>query len=218
MARKQKYTIEELVTIYRKYASLKGWSTNEYTVRENVDGWVNSSIGPVGLAIEFHENRTDGAKHLGFNAEEHAIGAPIQHINVILVGTEYPNSDGSCRRTIAGQCTPLEQLILEHEPRNKYDSNAIAILRSNRQQLGYLSRKVAAETQSRIKQGFKHAAVIKEVKASNKMKIDISRAMTPDAIEIVIVLFIVKTDVSALEWQNYYSKWEIDSQQSFIKQ
>src|SRR5262245_42465009 len=108
MARDRRYPFEELVEIYRKYAQFKGWNTTDRVVRDKVQGWVDSSLGPVGLAIAFHEDRTDGAKHLGYGAEARAAGASIQRRLVTLVGTEYANRDGTRRRSIAARCALLE--------------------------------------------------------------------------------------------------------------
>jgi hypothetical protein len=214
MAQKRTYTVEELVEIYRQYAQLKGWSTNERTVRDKVEAWVDSSIGPVGLAIQFHERRTDGAKHLGYDAEARAGGASIQRLTVTLAGTEYANSDGTSRQEIAAQCAPLEVLRVRHEPDNRFDPNAVGVFRKNRQQLGYLPRRLAAETVTRMNQGFRHVAVIDAVKTSNKFVIDIGRGTTANPCDVVIALFIVEPSVQTEEWEKYYRSWATDRRQS----
>ena len=70
MARKgAEYSDEQLAEMYRRYAELKGWSTRNEVIREKIQAWRDSSIGPVGLAIDFHKTGKDNAKHLGHNAE-----------------------------------------------------------------------------------------------------------------------------------------------------
>ena len=70
MARKgEDYSDEQLAKMYRRYAELKGWSTRDEVVQDKVQAWRDSSIGSVGLAIDFYETGTDNAKHLGRNAE-----------------------------------------------------------------------------------------------------------------------------------------------------
>jgi len=39
-----------------------------------------------------------------------------------------------------GRCQEGESLILKREPMNRYDANAVAVLRGNGEQIGYLSR------------------------------------------------------------------------------
>jgi len=63
------YTDEQLTKIYRRYAELKGWNTSDEVVQDKLQSWRAMSIGPVGLAIDFHETGKDNAKHLGRDAE-----------------------------------------------------------------------------------------------------------------------------------------------------
>ena len=74
MARKgSQYTDDQLAEMYRRYASLKGWSTRDDIVRDKVELWRGMSIGLVGFAIEFHETGKDHCKHTGRNAEEEGL-------------------------------------------------------------------------------------------------------------------------------------------------
>jgi len=53
-----------------------------------------------------------------------------------VVGVTYDNPDGSSRQAIIARCRLGEQLILEAEPDNQHDPNAVKVLRTNGQQLG----------------------------------------------------------------------------------
>ena len=44
------------------------------------------------------------------------------------------------RQEEIGGCCEGENLILKREPKNRYDANAVAVLRENGNQIGYLSR------------------------------------------------------------------------------
>ena len=44
------------------------------------------------------------------------------------------------RQEEIGGCREGENLILRREPKNRYDANAVAVLRENGNQIGYLSR------------------------------------------------------------------------------
>ena len=46
----------------------------------------------------------------------------------------------SDRQEEIGGCREGENLILKREPKNRYDANAVAVLRENGNQIGYLSR------------------------------------------------------------------------------
>lgn len=57
MARKgSQYSAAELAEIYRDCAWRKGWDTTDRVVKDKVDSWHSGSIGPVGLAIDWHES------------------------------------------------------------------------------------------------------------------------------------------------------------------
>jgi hypothetical protein len=124
---------------------------------------------------------------------------------VTLAGTEYANHDGTSRQEVVAQCALLEMLRLQPEPNNKFDPNAVGVFRSNGQQLGYLPRRVAAETVARMKKGFRHAAVVVGVRPSSTfiMRDD----TTTNPCEVVIALFVLASGVSAEEWRAYYQTW-----------
>ena len=46
----------------------------------------------------------------------------------------------SDRQEEVGRCREGENVILKREPKNRYDANAVAVLRENGNQIGYLSK------------------------------------------------------------------------------
>lgn len=66
-----------------------------------------------------------------------------------VVGESFRNPDGTDRQEIIPRCVVGEWLILEHEPDNPHDINAIKVLRETGEQIGYLPRDFAGEIVSR---------------------------------------------------------------------
>ena len=145
-------------------------------------------------------------KDLGYDAEARAIGSKIQEVLVILAGTAHRNLDGTHRQEIAAQCYPGEFLRLTHEPDNQFDENAVGVFRESGEQLGYLPRRFAAEMVSRMKQGFKHAAVMKGTASASTLHVNVNLATLEarDLNDVAIVLFIVAPDATTREWEDYY--------------
>jgi hypothetical protein len=66
-----------------------------------------------------------------------------------VAGESFRNADGSERQAIIARCRVGEPLVLEHEPDNPHDINAIRVLRTTGEQIGYLTRELAGEVVSR---------------------------------------------------------------------
>jgi hypothetical protein len=77
----------------------------------------------------------------------------VNHFFGQLAGESYHNADGSDRQVIIQKCDVGELLILEHEPDNPHDINAIRVLRETGEQIGYLPRDFAGEVISRTAKG-----------------------------------------------------------------
>jgi HIRAN domain-containing protein len=84
----------------------------------------------------------------------------VRHFFADVAGESYPNSDGSDRLAIIQKCTVGELLVLEDEPDNPADINAIGVLRESGEQIGYLPRDMAAEVVSRSAKGWQYHAAI----------------------------------------------------------
>lgn len=63
-----------------------------------------------------------------------------------VAGVTFPNSDGSSRQRIIEEDVEIgDEIVLEKEPDNKFDENAIKILTKNGKQLGYVPKDVAKD-------------------------------------------------------------------------
>jgi hypothetical protein len=80
-----------------------------------------------------------------------------------VAGVSHRNNDGTSRQAIIARCQVGERLLLEHDPDNPYDVNAIRVLRQSGEQLGYLSRELAGEVVSRARKGIRYVAFIKDL-------------------------------------------------------
>jgi len=84
----------------------------------------------------------------------------LDHFFGHVAGESHRNADGSDRQAIIPRCQVGELLVLEHEPDNPHDINAIRVLRQNGEQIGYLEREFAGQVVSRSAKGLKfHAAI-----------------------------------------------------------
>lgn len=61
-----------------------------------------------------------------------------------ITGVTHHNKDGKSRQRLISQCQVGEELLLEREPDNRVDPNAIKISRVTGEQLGYIPAHVAA--------------------------------------------------------------------------
>jgi hypothetical protein len=189
------YGVEELARIYRRYATLKGWSTHEKVVSEKIADWNHD--GPVQLAIEFHETGIDRARYLGYDAESRAAEGSdrILQLATTVAGMEYHNNDGSNRKEIVDGCRPFEKLALTHEPDNRYDVNAVAVHRTTGEQLGYIPRKLAAEIVGEAQLGFSHFAFFWE------------KAQRYGSEEVRLIIVICRPGVTSEERMRYCQRW-----------
>jgi HIRAN domain-containing protein len=81
-----------------------------------------------------------------------------RHFYVNLAGTSHRNPDRTSRTAAIAKCDRGEELWLEHQAENKYDSNAIAVYSLDvDRQLGYLPARLAGETVRASQRGYSHA-------------------------------------------------------------
>lgn len=92
-----------------------------------------------------------------------AMSPPMRHFFTSVAGESYHNADGSDRQVIIPSCRVGELLVLEHEPDNPHDINAIRVLRRSGEQIGYLLRELAGEVVSRTPKGWRYHAAISGV-------------------------------------------------------
>ena len=62
-----------------------------------------------------------------------------RELSLAVVGISHPNANGSNRRFEAMLCVPGESVELRPEPKNKHDSNAVAVFSARGVQIGYLT-------------------------------------------------------------------------------
>lgn len=77
----------------------------------------------------------------------------MQELTLAVVGIDFPNADGSNRKSEAMMTLPGEAIELVLEPKNKHDSNAIAVISPRGVQLGYIIAERAPYIGGRIKRG-----------------------------------------------------------------
>jgi len=68
----------------------------------------------------------------------------MRHFFAHVAGESSPNRDNTNRQTIIASCRVGEPLLLEPEPDNPQDENAVRVLREDGKQIGYLERAMAA--------------------------------------------------------------------------
>jgi len=90
-------------------------------------------------------------------------GRGVWHFFSKIVGVTHANTDGSDRQDIIARCHPFETLDLAREEENPVDGNAIAVRRSDGDQLGYLPAELAADVVERIQRGYRYAAYLTEI-------------------------------------------------------
>lgn len=57
-----------------------------------------------------------------------------------VAGVTFPNPDGSSRQQSLSKCKKGMRIILEPEPTNKYDPNAIKVIAEGVGQIGYIPK------------------------------------------------------------------------------
>jgi hypothetical protein len=78
---------------------------------------------------------------------------PNRDLSLAVVGTAFPNKDGSNRQFEVAMCTPGEPVALVPEPTNKADPAAIAVYSTRGIQIGYLSADRCVWIGGKIRQG-----------------------------------------------------------------
>ncbi|WP_267397250.1 MULTISPECIES: HIRAN domain-containing protein [unclassified Sphingomonas] len=77
----------------------------------------------------------------------------MQELTLAVVGIDFPNADGGNRLSEALMTMPGEPIELLPEPKNKHDSNAIAVISPRGVQLGYINAERAPYINSRMSRG-----------------------------------------------------------------
>lgn len=73
-----------------------------------------------------------------------------------VAGVNFKNADGSSRTSIIERMSNNDEIYLERDPENKYDSNAVKVcvlMDGEKKQIGFLERRIAAEVSHRMLMG-----------------------------------------------------------------
>lgn len=87
----------------------------------------------------------------------------MQELTLAVVGIDFPNADGSNRRSEALMTLPGEPVELLPEPRNRHDGNAIAVIGPRGVQLGYVNADRAPYIGGRISRGEEVTAIFQGI-------------------------------------------------------
>jgi hypothetical protein len=83
----------------------------------------------------------------------------MQEFTLAVVGIDFPNVNGSNRRSEAMMTLPGEPVVLVPEPKNRHDRNAVAVISPRGVQIGYVNAERAPYIASRMKRGEDVAAI-----------------------------------------------------------
>lgn len=78
-------------------------------------------------------------------------------------GVTFTNPDGTKRQEIIATLHKGDRLLLEREPQNQYDQNAIKVLTEKHQQIGYVAKKSAEQLAAAMDAGHNLAAKVIKV-------------------------------------------------------
>ncbi len=73
-----------------------------------------------------------------------------------VVGVTYSNEDGTSRAKIIASMSEFDEIILEREPYNPYDSNAVKVcVRKDGEvlQIGYIEKSLASKLSPKMRRG-----------------------------------------------------------------
>ena len=80
-----------------------------------------------------------------------------------LAGVTYRNDDGTERQPMIAVLLPFMELRLVRQPRNKFDSNAVAVMARGKRQLGFLPSDTARQITRALAEGEKVRCFVAEV-------------------------------------------------------
>lgn len=92
-----------------------------------------------------------------------------REMSLAVVGADHPNRDGGNRRFEILVCAPGDPVTLRPEPKNPFDSNAIAVISERGVQLGYLTAERAPLIGSILRRGGDLHAIFQRVTASGAL-------------------------------------------------
>lgn len=127
-------------------------------------------------------------------AVEQARSRRIRHRFAKVAGVTFPNDDGTERQSILRKCSPGEQLVLRHDPYNRFSPFATQVLRLSGEQLGHVPEYLAEQVCAEVDHGYRAIGVLTALTGGTWDK-PIRGAN--------LAIFFVSTDVSNEELQKY---------------
>lgn len=126
----------------------------------------------------------------------------VRHFFSKVVGVTYRNDDGSSRQDAIQDCWPGDRLALRHEPRNRYDPNAVQVCAENGAQLGFIRADIAEDIVDQRARGYTWGACVASVSGG------------PDIYGCNIVLVIGEPGASLSRIQTYVSRLNLSARES----
>lgn len=80
-----------------------------------------------------------------------------------VVGVTFSNEDGSSRTRIIASMSESDQICLERDPFNQFDSNAVKVCvvkNGENKQIGFLAKDIASEVSPKLRRGVKFTTSI----------------------------------------------------------
>jgi hypothetical protein len=87
----------------------------------------------------------------------------MHELTLAVVGIDFPNTDGSNRRSEALMTLPGEPVDLVPEPKNAHDSNAIRVISPRGVQIGYVNAERAPYIGARMSRAEDVAAIFQGI-------------------------------------------------------
>lgn len=87
----------------------------------------------------------------------------VWHMYSKVYGVSHNNPDGSSRQQALIKCSPGEMLTIEPEPHNIADRSALALMRNNGCQVGYVNANLSKEFASKLCNGWEIVPFVKRV-------------------------------------------------------
>jgi len=90
----------------------------------------------------------------------------MHHFFAHVAGESFRNDDGTDRQAIIAGCRVGEPLLLEADPDNPHDENAVRVLREDGKQIGHLEAGMAAQLANDLSDFSAFVATIRRPKTS----------------------------------------------------
>lgn len=121
----------------------------------------------------------------------------IRHFYTKVAGVTHRNADRSDRQRIIADCKVGEKLLLDTEPNNLHDPDAVRVIRANGQQLGYLPAHLAGDIAPNATRGYLYAVFIANITGGDSEW---------RALGVNLLIVEAEATVSSMEAQSYIDR------------